>query len=97
MKAVETKCTVENEESNCVTECMWCSERSLLAWLHYNKVDQITDDEEFMMQEAEVIKDFCKKRKFEISEEDMKTIRGRGLEESFDEWKCTWEEQNGTI
>lgn len=65
---------------------MWCPECNLLAWLHYNKVDQITDDEEFMLQE-EVIKEYCEKRNFKISEEDIKTIRGRGLEESFENWK----------
>ena len=94
---VGNKCEyMECGEHNSVAECMWCPERNLLAWLHYNKVDQITDDTEFCTMEHDVVMDYCRARKFCLSEEDMETIRTRGLEEDFEANRNLFEEENRT-
>lgn len=87
---------MECGKHNNVAECMWCPERNLLAWLHYNKVDQITDDEKFCMMEHDVVMDYCRSRKFCLSDEDMKTIRSRGLEDDFEVCRNLFEEENAT-
>lgn len=50
-------------------------------------VDQIEADEEFCQMESEKIHEYCAARNFQMSDDDMKTIIGRGLEESFEFWK----------
>ena len=94
---VGNKCEyMECGEHNSVAECMWCPERSLSEWLRYNKVDQITDDEEFCTMEHDVVMDYCRSREFCLSEEDMETIRTRGLEEDFEANRNLFEEENET-
>lgn len=94
-KCVGTKCSyMECGEHNSVAECMWCPERNLLAWLHYNKVDQITDDEEFCKVEHELVMDYCSSRSFKLSDEDMEVIRNRGLEEDFEASGNLFKEMN---
>ena len=55
----------------------------LLAYLHENKIDQIPDEDEFMEAEYNAVMDYCRERNFNVSDEDMKTIISRGLEDDF--------------
>lgn len=94
-KCVGNKCAyMEMGEHNSVAECLWCPERNLAAWLKYNKVDEIEDDEEFCKTEHEVVRDYCEKRRFILSLEDMETIRSRGLENDFEASRTIFEEMD---
>lgn len=55
----------------------------LLEYLHQNKIDQITDDQEFIEAEYNAAMEYCRERNFNVSDEDMKTIISRGLDDSF--------------
>ncbi len=55
----------------------------LLEYLHENKIDQIPDDQEFVEAEYDAVMEYCIERNFNISDEDMKTIISRALEDSF--------------
>lgn len=62
---------------------------SLRKYLEDNKIDQIEDDQEFMEAEYDAIQTYCEICGYSITDADLKTIksRGRGLEESFTNWK----------
>lgn len=55
----------------------------LYNYLHELKIDQITDDEEFIEAEHDAAMEYCTARNFNVSDEDMKTIIARALEDSF--------------
>ena len=60
---------------------------NLLEYLHKNKIDQISDDQDFMETEYNAVMDYCRERNFNVSDEDMKTIISRSLEDSFNNCK----------
>ena len=40
-----------------------------------------------MEEEFEAVRDYCIKREFKLSEDEMKTIKSIGLEDWFEEWR----------
>lgn len=57
---------------------------SLREYLKELKIDQIEDDTEFCDKEYDVIMDYCKERKFLISDEDLTCIVNRCLNDSYE-------------
>lgn len=65
-----------------------------------NKLDKIlnelssttTDDQQYMEREFEVVREYCKERNFELSEDELKTIRAIGLEDWIADWRNEYEE-----
>lgn len=55
-------------------------------YLNEKKIDQIEDDEEFMIAEYEAVRDYCEERNFKLDKDDMSTIIGRGLYDCFSDW-----------
>ena len=49
--------------------------------------DVIEDDAEFCEVEHDMAYEYCRERNFNLNNEDMETIRARGLDESFEYWK----------
>jgi len=47
------------------------------------EIDKIKDDQQFMENEYDAAMEYCRERNFNISDEDMKTIISRGLDDSF--------------
>lgn len=66
----------------------------LSKYLQREGIDQIEDDEDFCQIEYETIIEYCEKRNFKLSDEDMDTIISRGLEESFYIWRDFYYENN---
>lgn len=60
---------------------------SLRKYLEENEIDQIEDDQEFMEEEYDAIKEYCENYGYSISDEDLEVIEGRGLLDSFNYWK----------
>ena len=60
---------------------------SLAEYLKENRADEIEDDQEFMETEYSAVQDYCAGRGYSITDDDMETIKSRGLEESFRNWK----------
>ena len=56
-------------------------------------IDDISDDQEFTETESDFIRNYCIERNFNISEEDMKEINNRGLDDSFEFWKNEFENE----
>lgn len=52
----------------------------------------ITDDQEYMEREFEVVRKYCEERNFELSEDELKTIRAIGLEDWIADWRNEYEE-----
>lgn len=52
----------------------------------------IEDDREYMEEEFEIVRDYCIKRKFKLTEDEMKTIKSIGLESWIEEWRNDYEE-----
>ncbi len=70
---------------------------SLRKYLADNRIDQIEDDQEFMESEYNAVQTYCEIIEYLITDDDLETIKSRGLEESFINWKETylkdlWEE-----
>lgn len=70
---------------------------SLKKYLKDNGIDHIEDDQEFMEEEYNAIQTYCKICGYSITDDDLKVIKSRGLEDSFINWKQTyvknlWEE-----
>ena len=55
-----------------------------------NDLNNIEDDEEFMLAEYSAAQSYCEEHKFELSNDDLEEIEARGLMESF----VIWKEQN---
>lgn len=49
-------------------------------------MDKLDDDEEFCTAEYDAVQEYCGKRKYQISDEDLHTIKAIGLENVFDRW-----------
>lgn len=60
---------------------------SLRKYLEENEIDQIEDDQEFMEEEYDAIKEYCENCGYSISDEDLEVIESRGLLDSFNYWK----------
>lgn len=62
---------------------------SLKKYLEDNGIDQIEDDQEFMEVEYDAIQTYCEGCGYNITADDLREIksRGRGLEDSFGNWK----------
>ena len=50
-------------------------------------IDDIVDDQEFIEEENEFLREYCKKRNFILSEEDLEEISNRGMDDAFESWK----------
>lgn len=50
-------------------------------------IDNIKDDEEFMEEENELIREYCINSNFNLSEEDLDEIKNRGLLDALEYWK----------
>lgn len=60
---------------------------SLAKYLEENNIDNIEDDQEFMEAEYNAIQTYCEICGYSITYMDLETIKSRGLEESFTNWK----------
>ena len=54
--------------------------------------ESIEDDQKYMEEEFETVRDYCIGRKFELSEDEIKTIKSIGLESWIEEWRNDYEE-----
>lgn len=54
--------------------------------------ESIEDDQKYMEEEFEAVRDYCIKREFKLSEDEMKTIKSIGLEDWIEEWRSDYEE-----
>lgn len=50
-------------------------------------IDDIVDDQEFIEEENEFLREYCKERNFNLSEEDLEEISNRGMDDAFESWK----------
>lgn len=57
-----------------------------------NELSSITDDQEYMEREFEVVREYCKECNFELSEDELKIIRAIGLEDWIADWRNEYEE-----
>ena len=64
---------------------------SLIKYLE--KIDQIEDDEEFIIAEYDAIHEYCEDRKYVLTKDDLNTIKDRGLEESYLNWKAYYDNE----
>lgn len=65
---------------------------SLQRYLKENKIDEIEDDQEFMEAEYNAVQTYCEDCGYSITDDDLETIKARGLEESYTDWKEAYEE-----
>ena len=63
-------------------------------YLEEKGIDTIEDDEKFMREEYEAVREYCERKSFYLSAEDRRTINERGLGEYVAIWKESWEEWN---
>lgn len=56
------------------------------------KIDEIEDDQEFCEAENELVREYCIRRNFNLSKEDLRTIRSRGLSSDLHAWKELYKE-----
>lgn len=54
-------------------------------------IDEISDDEKFMSEENDFIREYCKKRKFNLPLADQREICQRGLTDAYEDWKSLYE------
>ena len=57
-----------------------------------NELSSIIDDQEYMEKEFEAVREYCKERNFELSEDELKIIRTIGLEDWIADWRSEYEE-----
>lgn len=50
-------------------------------------IDDIVDDQVFIEEENEFLREYCEKRNFNLSEEDLEEISNRGMDDAFESWK----------
>lgn len=63
---------------------------SLRKYLKENKIDQIEDDQKYMEEEYNAVQTYCEIYGYSITAADLETIKTRGLEESFADWRQTY-------
>lgn len=56
------------------------------------EVDKIEDDEKWLETERDTVQQYCENKNFEMTEDEMETIRSRELEDFFYYWKYDWED-----
>ena len=56
-----------------------------------NELSSIIDDQEYMEKEFEVVREYCNERNFELSEDELKTIKTIGLEDWIADWRNGYE------
>ena len=56
------------------------------------EVDKIEDDEKWLEEERDTVQQYCEDKNFEMTEDEMETIRSRELEDFFYDWKDDWED-----
>lgn len=56
-------------------------------YIKEKNIDAIEDDQLFMEEEYETVREYCKRCNYIISSKDIREIRSRGLEYSYDNWK----------
>lgn len=49
-------------------------------------VDKIEDDNKWLETEHDTVQQYCEDKNSKMTEDEMETIRSRGLEESFENW-----------
>lgn len=49
-------------------------------------VDKIEDDNKWLETEHDAVQQYCEDKNYKMTEDEMETIRSRGLEESFENW-----------
>lgn len=54
--------------------------------------ESIEDDQKYMQEEFEAVRNYCIEWKFKLSEDEMKTIKSIGLESWIEEWRNDYEE-----
>lgn len=54
--------------------------------------ESIEDDQKYMKEEFETVRNYCIKREFKLSEDEMRTIKSIGLESWIEEWRNDYEE-----
>lgn len=54
--------------------------------------ESIEDDQKYMEEEFETVRNYCIKREFKLSEDEMKTIKSIGLEDWIEGWRNDYEE-----
>lgn len=57
---------------------------SLKEYLKESKCDRIEDDEEFCKKEYEVAIEYCREKKFLVTDDDLFCIVNRGLNDSYE-------------
>lgn len=50
-------------------------------------VDSIKDDQEFVEIENGVVRQYCYNKNFEMTEDDMREIKNRGMDDAYEFWK----------
>lgn len=50
------------------------------------EVDKIEDDDKWIEKEYDTVQQYCEDKNYVMTEDEMETIRSRGLEESFENW-----------
>lgn len=65
---------------------------TLRKYLEDNGIDQIKEDQTFMEAEYHAVHEYCENCGYLMTDEDLEVIRGRGLEESFINWKTAYSE-----
>lgn len=66
---------------------------TLRKYLEDNGIDQIKEDQIFMEAEYHAVREYCEKCGYLMTDEDLEVIRGRGLEESFINWRTAYVEE----
>lgn len=54
--------------------------------------ESIEDDQKYMKEEFETVRNYCIERKFKLLEDEMRTIKSIGLESWIEEWRNDYEE-----
>lgn len=63
---------------------------SLKKYLEDNEIDSIKEAQKLMEAEYTAVQTYCEICGYSITVEDFETIKSRGLEESFTDWKQTY-------
>lgn len=56
------------------------------------EVDKIEDGEKWIKAERDTVQQYCEDKNFQMTEDEMETIRSRELEDFFYDWKYDWED-----
>lgn len=54
------------------------------------EVDKIEDGEKWIKAERDTVQQYCEDKNFQMTEDEMETIRSRELEDFFYDWKYDW-------